>query len=54
MLLLHTVRAGHEGVVKLLLTQRSVQADSKDKDGQSPLACAAENGHEAGVISRRV
>jgi ankyrin repeat protein len=53
MVLLHAERARHEGAVKLLLIQRSAQADSKDKGGQSPLACAAENGHEAGVVSRR-
>ncbi|KFZ00561.1 hypothetical protein V500_01008 [Pseudogymnoascus sp. VKM F-4518 (FW-2643)] len=39
----------HEAVVKLLLITGKVDADSKDKDGRTPLSWAAENGHEAVV-----
>jgi hypothetical protein len=39
----------HEAVVKLLLITGKVDADSKDKDGRSPLSWAPENGHEAVV-----
>jgi len=37
---------GMRGVVKLLLACSEVQVDSKDKDGDTPLLCAARNGHE--------
>jgi ankyrin repeat protein len=36
-------------VVKLLLATGKVDADSKDKDGQTPLSRAAGSGHEAVV-----
>jgi ankyrin repeat protein len=40
---------GHEAVVKLLLMEKGVAPDSKDKYGMTPLSWAAENGHEAVV-----
>ncbi|EJT69113.1 hypothetical protein GGTG_13381 [Gaeumannomyces tritici R3-111a-1] len=40
---------GREAVVKLLLATGKVDVDSKDKDGRTPLWCAAYNGHEAVV-----
>ncbi|KAH7159349.1 hypothetical protein DER46DRAFT_702396, partial [Fusarium sp. MPI-SDFR-AT-0072] len=46
--LLWTAREGHrhEAVVELLLATDGVDVNSKDKDGQTPLSCAAINGHE--------
>jgi ankyrin repeat protein len=42
--------AGHEAVVKLLLTQTDIAADSEDMYfGQTPLSWAAARGHEAVV-----
>ena len=38
----------HEAVVKLLL-KKGAELEAKDKDGQSPLLWAAEEGHEAAV-----
>jgi ankyrin repeat domain-containing protein 50 len=40
---------GHEAVVGLLLERADVEADSRNKNGQTPLSCAAERGHEAVV-----
>ncbi|KAK3338119.1 hypothetical protein B0H65DRAFT_477827 [Neurospora tetraspora] len=40
---------GHEAVVKLLLDTGKVDADPKDRAGQTALHIAAENGHEAVV-----
>ena len=43
-------KQGHEGVVRLLLERRDVNANIPDtKDGRTPLSWAAENGHE-GVV----
>ena len=42
-----TAYFGVEAVVKLLLDTGKIDADAKDKDGQTPLSKAALNGHEA-------
>ena len=39
----------YEAVVKLLLDGDKVDANSKDKDGQTPLHLTARNGHETVV-----
>lgn len=41
--------SGHEAVVRLLLDNGQVDADSKDDHGQTPLLQAARNGHETVV-----
>lgn len=46
--LLDAAGIGNEAVVKLLLEQ-GAECESRDKDGQTPLALAAKNGHEAVV-----
>ena len=43
------IRIGHEEVVAILLTEDSVDLDSKDSEGRTPLSWAAGNGHEAVV-----
>ncbi len=40
------VQGGHEGVLALLLRRSSLDANSKDKDGLSPLMKAASCGHD--------
>jgi hypothetical protein len=40
-------REGHEAVVRLLVEQDDIEADSKDEDGMMPLSLALEQGHEA-------
>ena len=40
---------GNEAVVKLLVERDDVAANSKDKDGRTPLWWAAAGGHEAVV-----
>jgi len=47
--LMLAVESGHEAVVKLLVERDDVEADSKDKNGRTPLSHAAERGHEAVV-----
>ena len=42
-----TVQEGHEAVVRLLVEQDDVEADSKDERGRTPLWCAVMGGHEA-------
>jgi len=36
-----------DAIVRLLLDEYNVEADSRDKDGRSPLSYAAECGHDA-------
>ena len=40
---------GHAVVVKLLLNQQHIEADSKSKNGRTPLSWAAGAGHAAVV-----
>jgi ankyrin repeat protein len=47
--LICAARKGHEGIVRLLLDRRGVDADANNEANQTPLWCAAENGH-AGVV----
>jgi hypothetical protein len=42
----YSAELGHKEVVKVLLGQKDVDADSKDGCGRTPLSYAAENGHE--------
>jgi ankyrin repeat protein len=38
---------GHKPVVKLLLETNQIDVNLEDKDGQTPLLFATQNGHEA-------
>ena len=42
----YAAAAGHETIVKFLVSCKGVAADSKDRRGRSPLSWAAANGHE--------
>ena len=49
-LLLHAAGGGHKTLVKLLLARGDVVADSKDKDGRTPLSHAAKGGGRRAVV----
>jgi len=48
--LLAAARYGCEGVVRLLIEHHNVDPDIPDRNGQTPLWWATENGH-AGVVA---
>ena len=45
--MLQEAKDGYETVVQQLINTGTVDIDSKDLDGQTPLSWAARNGHEA-------